>query len=228
MQNNRITIICGHYGSGKTNYSLNLAVMKAAEGKSVTLVDMDIVNPYFRSSEYGTLLSGKGIRLIAPVYAGTTLDTPTIPPDVYSIFTPSGTEVIIDAGGDDAGVTALAGMSARLNEEPYEMLYVINRNRVLSQTPEEAVRFLREIEHASRLRATAVVNNSHLGVDTTLDTALSSLGFAEKTAEFCGLPLLCSTVPDFAVPKGTVLPGGFMKIERMVLFPWEREEENEE
>lgn len=224
MKENRITIVCGHYGSGKTNFSLNLALAKAAEGKKVTLVDMDIVNPYFRSSEYGALLSGKGIRLIAPVYAGTTLDTPTIPPDVYSIFTPSDTEVILDAGGDDAGVTALAGMSTQLGETDYDMLYVINQNRVLSQTPEEAAQFLREIEHASRLTATAVVNNSHLGVDTTLETALRSLEFAEKTAELCSLPLLFSTVPDFAVPEGTAVPEGFIKIERLVLFPWEREE----
>lgn len=224
MKENRITIVCGHYGSGKTNFSLNLALTKAAEGKKVTLVDMDIVNPYFRSSEYGDLLSGKGIRLIAPVYAGTTLDTPTIPPDVYSVFTPEDRDVIIDAGGDDAGVTALAGMSAQLKETPYEMIYVINRNRVLSQTPEEAARFLREIEHASRLTATAVVNNSHLGVDTMLETALSSLEFAERTAALCNLPLLTSTVPDFAVPEGTALPEGFIKIERLVLFPWEREE----
>lgn len=224
MNENKITVVCGHYGSGKTNFSLNLALTQAAAGKNVTLVDMDIVNPYFRSSEYGTLLSKNSIRLIAPVYAGTTLDTPTIPPDVYSIFTPSGTEVIVDAGGDDAGVTALAGMSAQLNEVPYEMLYVINRNRVLSQTPEEAAQFLREIERASRLKATAVVNNSHLGVDTTLETAVSSLDFAKETAKLCGLPLLYSTVPDFAVPEGTGLPEGLIQIKRLVLFPWEREE----
>jgi len=224
MNENRITIICGHYGSGKTNLSLNLCMNKAAEGKKVTLVDMDIVNPYFRSSEYGTLLSKNGVRLIAPVYAGTTLDTPTIPPEVYSIFTPQGREVIIDAGGDDAGVTALAGMSTQLSETKYEMIYVINRSRVLSRTPEEAAGFLREIERTSRLHATAVVNNSHLGVETTLETALSSLEFAKKTARLCGLPLLYSTVPDFAVPQGSALPEGFRKMKRLVLFPWEREE----
>lgn len=225
MNENRITIICGHYGSGKTNFSLNLATEKAADGKNVTLVDMDIVNPYFRSSEYGTLLSKNGIRLISPVYAGTTLDTPAIPPEVYSVFTPQNRDVIIDAGGDDAGVTALAGMSAQLSETSYEMIYIINRNRVLSQTPEEAAGFLREIEQASRLKATLVVNNSHLAVDTTLETALSSVEFAKETAKLCGLPLLYSTVPDFAVPPGTALPEGFRKIKRLVLFPWEREEE---
>ena len=82
----RITIICGHYGCGKTNLALNLALEAAEQGGPVTVVDLDIVNPYFRSSEYRGLLSSSGVRLIAPVFAGTTLDTPTLPPEISSIF----------------------------------------------------------------------------------------------------------------------------------------------
>ena len=97
-----ITVICGHYGCGKTNLALNLALEAAGSGP-VTLVDLDIVNPYFRSSDYGELLKNKGVRLIAPVFAGTTLDTPTLPPEIQSIFAPGAGRVIIDSGGDDAG-----------------------------------------------------------------------------------------------------------------------------
>ena len=166
----RITVICGHYGCGKTNLALNLALEAAAAGERVTVADLDIVNPYFRSSEYGGLLQERGVRLIAPVFAGTTLDTPTLPPELYSIFEEAAGRVFIDAGGDDAGVTALGGLHALLDQAGYDMLYVINRYRVLSQTPEEAAALLGEIEAASRLKATALVNNSHLGVETRLDT----------------------------------------------------------
>lgn len=159
----RITVVCGHYGCGKTNLTLNLALEAAAAGERVTVADLDIVNPYFRSSEYGGLLEEHGVRLIAPVFAGTTLDTPTLPPELYSIFEPQAGRVFIDAGGDDAGVTALGGLHGQLEETGYQMLYVINRYRVLSQTPEEAAALLGEIEAASRLKATALVNNSHLG-----------------------------------------------------------------
>ena len=217
----RITVICGHYGCGKTNLALNLALDEAAKGERVTVADLDIVNPYFRSSEYGGLLEEHGIRLIAPVFAGTTLDTPTLPPELYSLFEPSAGKVFIDAGGDDAGVTALGGLHELLEEAGYQMLYVINRYRVLSQTPEEALALLREIETASRLKATGLVNNSHLGVETTLETLLGGLDFARKTAELTGLPLLYSTAPDFALKPGETLPEGFREIKRHVKFMWE-------
>lgn len=216
---NHITVICGHYGSGKTNFALNLALEKAGRGEKVTLVDMDIVNPYFRSSEYGNLLSEKGIKLIAPTFAGTTLDTPTIPPEVYSIFSEDGAEVIIDAGGDDAGITALAGMSGQIKETPYEMIYIINKNRVLSGTPDEAIGLLNEIEAASHLKASSIVNNTHLGVDTTRAVIDSSVEFAEETAAMAELPLLFTTIPSFAL-EGEA-PKGYKVIERLVLFPWE-------
>ena len=220
IRHKRITIICGHYGCGKTNLALNLALEAAGKGRRVALADLDIVNPYFRSSEYGGLLAGKGIRLIAPVFAGTTLDTPTLPPELFSIFEETAGEVFIDAGGDDAGVTALGGLHSQLESTGYDMLYVINRYRVLSQTPEEAVELLGEIERACRLKATGLVNNSHLGAETTMGDLLDAVGFAEETAALTGLPLLFSTAPDFAL-KGQAPPRGFRQVERLVKFAWE-------
>lgn len=217
---NRITIICGHYGCGKTNLALNLALEAAGRGEAVTVVDLDIVNPYFRSSEYRGLLENSGVRLIAPVFAGTTLDTPTLPPEISSIFEDNAGKVFIDAGGDDAGATALGGLRQRLAAAGYSMVYVINRYRALSQTPEEAAALLKEIEGACRLKATGLVNNSHLGVETQMGDVEKALPFAQKTAELTHLPLLFSTVPDFAAAGGSV-PEGFKPIKRLVTFAWE-------
>lgn len=211
-----ITIICGHYGCGKTNLALNLALEAAGP---VTLVDLDVVNPYFRSSDYRGLLKERGVRLIAPVFAGTTLDTPTLPPEIASIFAPGSGPVFIDAGGDDAGATALGGLSARLKQSGYEMLYVVNRYRALSQTAEEAAALLGEIEAASRLKATGIVNNSHLGVETRMEDLRAALDFARETARLTGLPLLYSTAPDFAVEGAP--PEGFRTVKRLVTFAWE-------
>ena len=116
---------------------------------------------------------------------------------------------------------ALGGLHALLDQAGYDMLYVINRYRVLSQTPEEAAALLGEIEAASRLKATALVNNSHLGVETRLDTLTAALDFARKTAELTGLPLLYSTAPDFALRPGETLPEGFKPVKRYVRFLWE-------
>lgn len=217
----KITVVCGHYGCGKTNLTLNLAAEAAESGRRITVVDMDIVNPYFRSSEYDAFLEKRGIRLIAPTFAGTTLDTPVLPPEIYSIFSMEDTEIFIDAGGDDVGATALGRLSRELSDVGYEMLYVVNGYRVLSRRPEETVTLLREIEAASHLKATAVVNNSHLGVDTTAKTVLDAVGFARDAARLCGLPLKYSTIPDFAAPDS--LPDGLKVIRRYVHFVWEDE-----
>jgi MinD superfamily P-loop ATPase containing an inserted ferredoxin domain len=223
----KILIICGHYGCGKTNLALNIALEEAQGERQITLADLDIVNPYFRSSEYGKLLAEKGIRLISPVFAGTTMDTPTLPPEVFSIFSENSGRAILDAGGDDAGITALGGLHTQIEATGYEMIYVINRYRVLSQTADKAVSLLREIENASKLKATAIVNNSHLGVDTTAETISAALPFAEETSKKAELPLLYSTIPDFAVSSEKDLSENMKNIkiiQRLVRFPWENEE----
>ena len=217
----KITVICGHYGCGKTNLALNLAVEAAKRGRRSVIVDMDIVNPYFRSSDYHAFLKRNNVELIAPVFANTTLDTPVLPPEIYSVFSMENAEIFIDAGGDDVGATALGRLSRNFEEVDYEMLYVVNRYRILSTKPAETLTLLREIENASHLKATAVVNNSHLGVDTTVQTVLEAEGFAAEAARLCGLPLLYSTIPDFAV-EGDV-PENFKIVRRYVHFVWEDE-----
>ena len=215
-----LTIICGHYGCGKTNLCLNLALESAKSGKKTVVMDMDIVNPYFRSSEYKKFLDEQGITLIAPNSAGTTLDTPSLPPEIYSIFYMEDTNVFIDVGGDDAGSAALGRLSSQIKEDDYKMIYVINCNRILSREPQEAVDLLKEIEFSSRLEATGIVNNSHMGVDSTYDIALASVPFAQAVAEGSGLPLMYSTITDFALGEREV-PENFRTVSRLVLFPWE-------
>ena len=191
-----LTIICGHYGCGKTNLSINLALDAAAAGGRVTLVDFDIVNPYFRTSDYTDMLNSKGINVIAPSFARTTLDLPVMPREVQSIFGGDGI-AIIDAGGDDAGATVLGRYAEEIMAGDYDMLYVINRYRALSTTAEEAVALLREIEQASHLRATAIVNNSHLMRDSTPETIYGALAYADAVAAATGLPLRATVVPGF-------------------------------
>lgn len=206
-----INIICGHYGCGKTNLCLNLALEEAKLGKKVVIVDMDVVNPYFRTSDYMNI--HPNIEFISPTTHGTTLDTPTISPNVRSAFIEKEKTVFIDLGGDDVGATAIAQFSGEL--ENYNMLYVINKNRVMTGEALEAVEILHEIEKASKLKATAIVNNSHLGVETTSYTIKSSFDFASEVARLTNLPLLYSTAPDFAYVENC------KKIERLVVFPWE-------
>lgn len=190
----KIIIIYGHYGCGKTNLSLNLAIDLALKGEKVTIADMDVVNPYFRSGDYKDLLAKYGIDIVASDFSHTNLDLPSIPATMYSIFVREGT-VIIDVGGDDAGAYALGRFSSKIKEAGYEAYYVVNGKRTLTATPEEAVEILREIESASSLPATGVINNTHLQNFTTSEIIKEGYEFAKKTAELLSLPLVATTYP---------------------------------
>lgn len=200
-----VTIVCGHYGVGKTSLSVSLAIDAARAGYDVVLSDMDVVNPYFRSSDYKPTLDGAGVRLIEPVYARSNVDGPSITNETVGAIEWASQDagadgrprlLIIDAGGDDSGATVLGRFSAAVKAAGYEMLYVVNRQRGFDHTPEEAAAFLREIEEASHLKATAVVGNTHLKADTTLDTIAGGIPFARSCAEEAGLPLLFVTMPE--------------------------------
>ena len=191
----RTVFVCGHYGSGKTTFSLNLALRLTREGQKVTLADLDVVNPYFRSSDYTALLESQGVRVIAPVFAGTTLDVPALSPRIGGAFDAEDGVILADAGGDDAGAAALGAWAARLPATAYEMLYVINRYRGRIRRPEDAARILREIEEKARLKATALVHNSHLAGLTAAEDVLMSLPYAEEVAGLTGLPIAYTAVP---------------------------------
>lgn len=214
----KFIIVCGHYGCGKTNLSLNLALDRAERNEKVILVDMDIVNPYFRSSDQHEMLEGHGIRVISPSLAGSTLDAPALSAELNAIFDYDGT-VIIDAGGDDAGATALGRYHSQISALNYDMLYVLNFYRPQTSSPDDAIEILREIEAASRLKATALANNSHLIGNTSKQTILDALPLALKTSDELSLPLLFTTVPKQLAGTFDIDP--IYPITRYVRSPWE-------
>lgn len=217
----KFIVVCGHYGCGKTNFALNLAIRLADEGRKVTLVDLDIVNPYFRSSDYEPLLQKHGIQLIAPVYAHSNLDLPALPAQIYSVFSMTDRTVILDVGGDDAGATALGRFSHNIIElGNYQMLYLINKYRVLTTQPHEAAALLHEIEAASRLKATGIVNNSHMQELTTAEDILNAGEYACKTAQELSLPLVMTTAPRELVPQLTGRVDALYPIDIYVKAPW--------
>lgn len=221
----RITVICGHYGCGKTNLALNLALEAAAAGETVTVVDLDIVNPYFRSSEYGACWRKTGCGSSPQCSPAPPWTPPPCPrrSTPFSMGAPAGcfsTPAATTRASRPWGASTASWRRRATTCSTWSTGY-----RVLSQTPEEAAALLAEIETASRLKATAVVNNSHLGVETKLSDLTAALPFAQKAAELTGLPLLYSTAPDFALAEGETLPEGFKPIRRYVKFLWEQEEQ---
>lgn len=184
----KIIAVTGHYGSGKTNLAVNLAVDFAKEGERVTIIDLDIVNPYFRTADFSELFGLLGIKLVAPQFANTNLDIPSLGFDMAAVI--NGCDrLIIDVGGDDTGAVALGQYATVFGNFGCELYYVVNRYRYLTRTPGEAVELLRDIEQVSRIRAKGIVNCSNLGSQTTADDVKVTADYALKCASEAGVPL---------------------------------------
>lgn len=193
----RLTLFCGHYGSGKTNVALNYALARSREGDKVTVADLDIVNPYFRTKDSRAELEREGIRLICSDYANTNLDIPALPPDLYAVTDDKTHRVVLDIGGDDRGALVLGRLApAILEEDSFEMLLVINKYRPLTPDAASTCEVMREIEAAGGIRFTGLVNNSNLGEETDAQTVLSSVDYAEAVSRATGLPVVMTAVRE--------------------------------
>jgi MinD-like ATPase involved in chromosome partitioning or flagellar assembly len=197
MNYKRITLLAGHYGSGKTNIAVNIALQLKKERDRVAIADLDIVNPYFRTKDSEKELTEAGIRLIVSEYANTNLDIPALPQEMYALVDDKGLTGVVDVGGDDQGAVALGRISPAIAEEnDYDMLLVINRYRPLTRDAASTVEVMREIEKAASLPFTGIVNDSNLGADTTAEDILSSLPYAEEVSKLTGLPVVMTCAED--------------------------------
>lgn len=195
MRYKRITVLCGHYGSGKTNVAVNFAKDIKKENENVLIADLDIVNPYFRTKDSAEEFEAEGIRLIASEYAGTNVDIPALPQQMYAITHDKNFKAVIDVGGDDRGALALGRLSDEIKQEnDYEMLLVINKFRPLTPDAQATAEVMREIECAGKISFTGIVNNSNLGTLTTAQDVLDSAEYANKVSCITGLPIFCTTV----------------------------------
>ena len=207
MEHKRLTLFAGHYGSGKTNIAVNYAMLLADEGKKVCIADLDIVNPYFRTKDSERELTEKGITLISPRYANTNVDLPALPAESYRLVQDKSVFGVIDIGGDDRGAYALGRYADAIKaEDNHRMAFVINRHRPLTSTVEDTVEIMREIEAASGVKFTCIVNNSNIGTETTAETILDSVEYAKAVSKATGLPIWLYTVEKKLVGELSELP----------------------
>ena len=198
MKPKRITLFAGHYGSGKTNAAVNYAFALKKMGLEVTVADLDTVNPYFRTKDSEKELAEAGIRLIVSEFANSNVDLPALPAEMYNVVNDKSRYAVLDIGGDDRGAFALGRYTPFILEEnDYDMLFVINCYRPLTSTPEDTVEIMREIEAASGIPFNGIVNDSNLGPDTTPDTVKDSFEYAKSVARLSGLEIKITAVPDF-------------------------------
>ncbi|GAB1475725.1 hypothetical protein MASR2M70_05570 [Bacillota bacterium] len=209
----RINIVTGHYGSGKTEFAVNYALKLAENSTGVSVVDLDIVNPYFRARELSTMLKAKGIRVISSSVDSPSVEVPALSAEIFSAFTKEALPVIFDVGGDGAGANALARYHKYLDKAAYEMFFVLNANRHATGNPHDAIRYIQSIEEASKQKITSIVNNTHMCGETTADDIVKGQKLCLEISEITGLPIrytviskmllneqLCSTVKNELFP----------------------------
>ena len=179
----RINIFVGHFGSGKTEMAVNYAMMKAKSGKKVTIVDCDIVNTYFRTLDAKDELEKAGVKVIAPLFANSNLEMQMLPPDVLSVFEDKEREIVFDVGGDEDGAVVLGSYRHLFEREGYRMFFVINARRPLTANDEDTIEYMIDIEKASRLTITNLVNNTNLAGETEIEDILFGDDVVKKIAD---------------------------------------------
>ncbi len=195
MFKKRITVFMGHYGSGKTNVAVNYAIGLKNIGKNVSIYDLDIVNPYFRTVDAQNTLKEHGVNLIVSPFAETNVDIPAMNAASYKMLVDKTENAVLDIGGDDRGALALGRFSGKIIEEnDYQVLLVLNPFRPETRDIDGAMQIIDEIEKSGKLPFTGIVNNANLGKETTEKDIFYGLEFSEKLCKKSGLEISFSAI----------------------------------
>lgn len=216
----RITIFVGAFGSGKTEIALNYVQTLATQQKKVTIADLDIVSPYFRSRDVTEKLMAQGIEVVAPPRELVQADLPIIVPRIQGAFDDPNLNVVVDVGGDDIGATALGRFSDQLKLLPHELLLVVNTCRPFTRDVPSIEKMLTTIEKATHLKVTGLVANANLGSETTPEIVQSGLNIIMTAVEKIGIPVVGAGVREDLVEAVGDLGVPIFPITITLLPPW--------
>ncbi len=222
MFEHRITIFTGHFGSGKTEVSVNYAFHLARSGKKTVIVDLDIVNPFFRTADAKKPLEEKGIKVIVPVYANTNVDVPSLPAQINTVFEDKSYHVVLDVGGDDLGARILSRYNGEITKEDYIHYFVVNTRRPMTRTPEEIERMVDEIQGSARLKVDSFVNNANLLGASSPELIAEASGIIGGVSEKLGIPVgIISGMQDI-LSDYTGDPGvERLYLDKYIRLPWD-------
>ena len=222
---NRLKIIIGAYGSGKSEISVNmaLAMRKSFPDDKVLLADLDIVNPFYRSADASKILEENKIRLISPMYANSNVDAPVLSGEVYVIFDDESYRGVFDIGGEDMGATILGSMKTRLDKSGADLLMAVNTRRPFTATADEIIMMASELTEASKMRITGFINNTNVLEDTKPEDIIEGERIVREVEQKTGIPLVMTTVMDGVMPDsmmGELKAPEVMKMTRTIHYAY--------
>lgn len=220
--NRRLVMFVGGYGSGKTEVAVNYTLASRPLVPNLSIVDLDVVNPYFRSRERVAELTKRGVQVIAPAGEWATADLPALPPEISGGIQDKERHLVLDVGGDDVGARALGRYQRELLQADYEMWVVVNACRPFSQNAELALSMLRSIEVTSRMRVTGLVNNTNLMQYTDLALIERGEQMLLTLSDMTGLPIVCTAVVEGLVDAARAkLRSPVLPLHLYMKRPWE-------
>ena len=217
----RLVIVAGHYGVGKTNFALNLALDAAHAGHAVTLVDLDIVNPFYRSSDCAKDLEEAGIRLVTPLYAGSNVDAPVLPPDMYVIFDDESYQGIFDIGGEDMGALVLGSLKHRIENTDAVIYMAVNSLRPFTSDPEQIAIMTSELSAAAGFKIDGYINNTNLLEETTAEMVKDGESKILEASKITGVPLVANCVMEgVEIPEGMLANTELFRMSRRIHYAY--------
>ncbi|MCX6645292.1 MAG: cobalamin biosynthesis protein CbiA [bacterium] len=234
----RILGFLGNFGSGKTEVAVNFAMQlglaanienNGVEGP-IRIIDLDIINPYFRSREAAEPLTEAGVEVVMPTGDKFWADLPIILPEVKGLIKRTDGKLILDVGGDDLGARVLSHLNQDFPLENTTLMMVVNANRPFTSDLAGARKVLSELEDAAGLKFGGLVSNTHLMDETSPDEIRRGYEFTKKVSAETGLPVLMVTAEPRLIDNGTnsgIRTEEFdcllLPLYRFMLPPWRRD-----
>jgi len=225
MFEKRINIFTGHFGSGKTEVAVNYALKLAELNYKTSIVDFDIVNPYFRTADAKEELERNNIWVILPMYANTNVDVPAIPPEIYSLFEKKEYKAVLDVGGDDLGARAVARFREEIISDDYEMFFVVNTKRGMTDTPDKILEMIALIEDSAGIKITKLINNSNLLEETTPEIILEGHRIISQVSDKLGIPIGITAGLESVVnllDRSQLDGSDLLPLRKQIHLPWNR------
>lgn len=220
MRYKQYNIFTGNAGSGKTEIALNFAFMLKEKIKDLTMVDFDIINPYFRTNDIKSELVDKDIKVIAPIFANTNIDVPALPAQINAVFeNPTGTAVF-DVGGDDLGAKVLSRYRNEIINRPYEHFFVANLMRPETNTEAGILEMINSIEITSGIKITGIINNTNLMESTELKHLIKGEKVLKKVSLIKNIDIVFTVLLEDFVDYSCSIDGEIMVIKKKMKLPW--------